>query len=96
MEWRKHVPSVEPASLCESLSAGNLKKINKNREPSKKQDVSASTSIFESGKRSVCSLWRWALDAYLGECIAWSTKLDDLAPLLLAVAKWHLQMSRDD
>jgi hypothetical protein len=44
------VPSLAPASLCDNFKAGNLKKMNKNREPSKKHDTSARMRIFVSLK----------------------------------------------
>lgn len=41
-------PSFAPASLCDSFSAGNLKKMNRNNEPSKKHDTKARTRMFVS------------------------------------------------
>ena len=48
MEKNEGIRSFEPASLCDSFNAGNLKKINRNSEPSKKHDTKASTSMFVS------------------------------------------------
>ena len=43
-----NVPPVVPDISWQSLSAGNLKKMKRNREPSKKQDVNARVKMLLS------------------------------------------------
>ena len=52
----KSIPSFAPASLCDNFNAGNLKKMNRNKEPSKKHDTRARTSMFVSAKRQSISI----------------------------------------
>jgi hypothetical protein len=50
-ERRSCLPSVEPESLWLSFRAGNLKKMKRNSEPSKKHDVKARMRMLRSGVR---------------------------------------------
>lgn len=43
-----YLPVLDPDNSWHNFSAGNLKKINKNRVPSKKHDVSARVRMFLS------------------------------------------------
>jgi hypothetical protein len=45
------LPSFEPDNLWLSFNAGNLKKMKRNSEPSKKQDVKARTRMLRSNVR---------------------------------------------